>query len=122
MSYFTPVIGLYKGTNKTNIRMNLNNIIKETNSIIIGEERDLNKCDVHIKNIVTFNLRAKSLYRKLNIKSSKESEKILHHFNKIISTVKYILEDIENNKEITYFSICELKRIRSITYELLRII
>lgn len=122
MSYFTPIIGFCKGTNRSNIRINLNNIIRETNSIIIGKERDLTKCDIHIKNIMAFNLRSKSLYRKLNVKSNKITEKILHHFNKIISTIKYIQEDIENNKEITNFSIIEMKKIRSITYELLRII
>lgn len=122
MSYFIPVVGFFKGTNRSNIRMNLNNIIRETNDIIISEERNLTKCDIHIKNIVAFNLRAKSLYHKLNIKSSKKVEKIYHHFNKIISTVKYILEDIENNKEITSFSITEMKRIRSLTYELLRML
>ena len=122
MSYFTPVIGFYKGTNKSNIRMNLNNIIRTTNNIIICNEKDLTKCDIYIKNIMAFNLRSMSLYRKLNIKSNKINKKILHHFNKIISTIKYIQEDIENNKEITKFSITEMKRIRSITYELLRII
>ena len=45
-------------------------------------------------------------------------EKISHHFNKIISCIKNIRDDLVDKNDITNFSISELKRIIRIAIEL----